>query len=398
MFPPATGLLLTSDDGAVNRHRFPALSASDWARFDGPGGSQMVDSAIDAMTDWMRSGRGANLHGAFAAAIETEELVSQARDAVGELLGADPAGVIFGPSMTALTWRLADAVAQTLAPGDEVVCTRLDHDGNVAPWLSATARAGATVRFAEVDPRSAELSVEAVTSVLGERTRWVAVSAASNLVGTVTELGAIIAAAHAAGAYVAVDAVHAVPHRPVDIGRLGCDTLACSAYKWFGPHVGVLWMSDELMADLNPARVRPAPDAGPERWEQGTLPFEALAGVIAAAGYIGEIGYASIRAHEDRLLAQMLGGLQAMPRVRLVGAPRDRTPTVFFEIEGMSAAEAAAVVAEQHIAVGDGDFYAVELARAVGVPEGIRAGALHYTSEADVDRLLEAVWTISRGQ
>jgi cysteine desulfurase family protein (TIGR01976 family) len=389
--------VLSGDDVAVNRHRFPALSASDWARFDGPGGSQMVDSAIDAMTDWMRSGRGANLHGAFAAAIETEELVARARDAVGALLEADPAGVIFGPSMTALTWRLADAVAQTLAPGDELVCTRLDHDGNVAPWLSAAARGGATVRFAEVDPRSAELPVEAVTSVLSERTRWVAVSAASNLVGTVTQLGAIIAAAHSAGAYVAVDAVHAVPHRNIDVGRLSCDTLACSAYKWFGPHVGVLWLSDELLSNLQPAKVRPAPDVGPERWEQGTLPFEALAGVIAAAGYIREVRYASIRAHEDRLLEQMLDGLGTLPRVRLVGAPRDRTPTVFFEIEGMSAAEAAAAVAEQRIAVGDGDFYAVELARALGVPEGIRAGALHYTSEADVDRLLEAVSTISQG-
>ena len=398
MIPRSTGPLLTGDDVAVNQHRFPALAASDWARFDGPGGSQMVDSAIDAMTDWMRSGRGANLHGAFAAAIETEALVARARHAVGELLGGDPGGVIFGPSMTALTWRLADAVGQTLAPGDEVVCTRLDHDGNVAPWLSATARVGATVRFAEVDRQTGELPVGAVTSVLNERTKWVAVSAASNLMGTVTELGAIVTAAHAAGAYVAVDAVHAVPHRSIDIAQLGCDTLACSAYKWFGPHVGVLWLSDELMASLYPAKVRPAPDTGPERWEQGTLPFEALAGVIAAAGYIRDVGYHSIRAHEDRLLVQMLDGLNTLARVRLVGAPRDRTPTVFFEIERMSAAEAAAAVAEHRIAVGDGDFYAVELAHALGVSDGIRAGALHYTSEADVDRLLEAVSTIAERQ
>jgi cysteine desulfurase family protein (TIGR01976 family) len=381
----------------VNRHRFPALNASEWARFDGPGGSQMVDTAIDAMANWMRSGRSANLHGAFAAAIETEALVARARHAVGGLLGADPGGVIFGPSMTALTWRLADAVAQTLEPGDEIVCTRLDHDANVAPWLAAAARSRTSVRFADVDRETGDLHVEAVAAVLTPRTRWVAVSAASNLVGTVTDLAAIVAAAHGTGARVAVDAVHAVPHRRIDIERLGCDALACSAYKWFGPHVGVLWLKPELMATLRPAKVRPSPDAGPEAWEQGTLPFEALAGVVAAAGYLLELGYEAVHAYEERLLQQMLDGLQATPRVRLVGAPRDRTPTVFFEVEGMRAGDVAAAVAEHRIAVGDGDFYALELARALGVPDGVRAGALHYTAEADVDRLLEAVSTAARG-
>jgi cysteine desulfurase family protein (TIGR01976 family) len=300
--------------------------------------------------------------------------------------------------MTALTWRLADAVAATLEPADEIVCTRLDHDANVAPWLAAAARRGTQVRFAEVDLATGELSVEAVAAMLTPRTRWVAVSAASNLLGTVTDLAAIIATAHTAGARVAVDAVHAVPHRPIDVGRLGCDALCCSAYKWFGPHVGVMWLAPELMETLTPARVRPAPDAGPERWEQGTLPFEALAGVVAAAAYLLETGYEAIRDHEDRLLAQMLAGFEATPRVRLVGAPRDRTPTVLLEVEGMSAAAVAAALARHHVAVGDGDFYALELARALGVPAGVRAGALHYTAEADVDRLLEAVATVVRNR
>ncbi|HEY6377826.1 MAG TPA: cysteine desulfurase-like protein [Candidatus Dormibacteraeota bacterium] len=378
----------------MNTARFPALGASDWARFDGPGGSQMVDTAIDAMAEWMRSGDGANLHGAFAAAVATEALVARARVAVGRLLAADPGGVIFGPSMTALTWRLADAVAETLRAGDEIVCTRLDHDANVAPWLAAAARAGATVRFAEVDIETAELSVEAVAAVLGSRTRWVAVSAASNLVGTVTDLPAIIEVAHAAGARVAVDAVHAVPHRRVDVTRLGCDSLACSAYKWFGPHVGALWLAPELMAGLRPAKVRPAPDSGPERWEQGTLPFEALAGAAAAADYLLDTGHDAVRLHEERLLGRMLDGLEAMPHVRLAGAPRDRTPTVFFAVDGLSAGAVAGRLADRRVAVGDGDFYAVELARTLGISDGVRAGALHYTSDMDVDRLLEALATV----
>jgi cysteine desulfurase family protein (TIGR01976 family) len=357
----------------------------------------MVDSAIDAMADWMRSGDGANLHGAFAAAVATEALVARARVAVGRLLAADPGGVIFGPSMTALTWRLADAVAETLHAGDEIVCTRLDHDANVAPWLAAAGRAGATVRFAEVDIETAELPVQAVAAVLGSRTRWVAVSAASNLVGTVTDLPAIIEVAHAAGARVAVDAVHAVPHRRIDVTRLGCDALACSAYKWFGPHIGTLWLAPELMAGLRPAKVRPAPDLGPERWEQGTLPFEALAGAAAAADYLLATGYHAVRLHEERLLRRLLDGLEAMPHVRLAGAPRDRTPTVFFEVEGLSAGTVAQRLADRRVAVGDGDFYAVELARALGIPDGVRAGALHYTSDSDVDRLLDALATVVDG-
>ena len=214
----------------MNRERFPGAAGS-WARLDGPAGTQMVDSAIAAMDAWMRSGRSANHGGAFAAAHATDECVEQARAAVGRLLGAEPESVAFGPSMTAMTMRLSAAVGRTLSPGDEVVVTRLDHDANVRPWVIAAERAGATVRWAEPDRDTLALPAAAVEAVLSEGTRWVAVTAASNATGTVPELDAIVAAAHEAGARISLDAVAAAPHRPLDLARLGADTLACSSYK-----------------------------------------------------------------------------------------------------------------------------------------------------------------------
>src|SRR4051812_38879030 len=217
----------------------------------------MVDTAIDAMADWMRSGRSANHGGLFDAGRETDALVAQTRTTVGELLGADPSGVVFGPNMTSLTLAFAAAAGRSLAAGDEIVCTRLDHDANVRPWLLAAERAGATVRFAEPDPETLELPASAVEAVLTDRTRWVAVTAASNAVGTVPDLPGIAAAAHAAGARVYVDAVHAAPHRPLADVTRGCDALVCSAYKWFGPHESILWARPDLLEELSPDKLRP---------------------------------------------------------------------------------------------------------------------------------------------
>src|SRR3954453_18989915 len=213
------------------RARFPGLS-DGWARLDGPAGTQMVDAAIDAMIEFMRSGDNANHGGVFRAAAATDELTASAREVVGRFLGGTPETVAFGPSMTALTMRLSAAVGRTLARGDEVVCTRLDHDANVAPWLIAAERARATVRFADPDPETLELPAAAVEAVLSDRTRGIAVTAASNAVGPVPDLPGIVEAAHAQGARVYVDAVHAAPHRQLDVSALGCDALACSAYKW----------------------------------------------------------------------------------------------------------------------------------------------------------------------
>ncbi|MGH2945578.1 MAG: cysteine desulfurase-like protein [Solirubrobacteraceae bacterium] len=380
----------------MNRERFPGLR-DGWARLDGPAGTQMVDAVIEAMAGFMRSGDNANHGGLFAAAQRTDELVAAARASVGALLGADPRGVAFGPSMTDMTMRFSAAAGRALSPGDEIVCTRLDHDANVRPWLIAAERARAMVRFAEPEPETLELPASAVEDVLTVRTRWVAVTAASNAVGTVPDLPGIVAAAHASGARVYVDAVHAAPHRRLDVEALGCDALACSAYKWFGPHVGILWARPELLGELEPDKLRPSPDTVPERWELGTLPFEALAGVRAAADYVLSADWEAVRAHEDALLGAALDGLGAMPHVTLHGAARDRTPTLMLSVASRRPGEVAAALAARQVAVWHGNYYAWELERQLGLePDGaVRAGFVHYNDEADAERLLAAVADLS---
>jgi len=376
----------------LNRERFPGL-ADGWARLDGPAGTQMLDAAIEATAAWSRSGRNANHGGAFAAAHATDALVADTRATVARLLGADPRGVAFGASMTELTMRFAGAVGRTLRPGDEVVCTRLDHDANVRPWLIAAERAGATVRFADPEPETLALPAAAVEAALSGRTRWVAVTAASNAVGTVPDLPGIVAAAHAAGARVYVDAVHATPHRRADVAALGCDALACSAYKWFGPHVGVLCARPELLEALPVDKLRPSPDEVPDRWELGTLPFEALAGVRAAADYLLGLDWGRVRAHEEALLATALAGLGELPGVTLHGAAPDRAPTLMLSVAGRSPEEVATTLAKREVAVWHGNYYAWELERHLGLaPHGaVRAGFVHYNGLADAERLVEGV-------
>jgi cysteine desulfurase family protein (TIGR01976 family) len=382
----------------VNRDRFPGL-AGGWARLDGPAGTQMVDAAIEAMDAFMRSGEGANHGGVFAAAHEPNACVGGARAAVARLLGAEPRGVAFGPSMTAMTMRLSAAVGRTLAPGDEVVVTRLDHDANVRPWVIAAERAGATVRWAEPERGTLALPASAVEAVLSERTRWVAVTAASNACGTVPELDGIVAAAHAAGARISLDAVAAAPHRALSLAELGADTLACSSYKWYGPHIGVLCAAPELLEELAPDKLVPSPDEAPDRFELGTLPFESLAGVTAAAEYLLDVGFDAIRAHEDRLLAIARDGLAAIDGVTLYGDPPDRVPTLMFNVEGSTSTDVAAALAAREIAVWDGNYYAWELERFLGLePHGaVRAGFVHYNDESDARRLVDAVAEVSAG-
>jgi cysteine desulfurase family protein (TIGR01976 family) len=292
-----------------------------------------------------------------------------------------------------MTMRLSAAAGRTLGPGDEIVCTRLDHDANVAPWLIAAERAGATVRFADPEPETLELPASAVEAVLSDRTRWVAVTAASNAVGTVPDLPGIVAAARAAGARVYVDAVHAAPHRRIDVEALGCDALACSAYKWFGPHVGILWGRPELLEELAPDKLRPSSDEVPDRWELGTLPFESLAGVRAAADYVLSTDWDAVREHEEALLATALQALGGMSHVQLYGAARDRAPTLMFNVHGRTSDEVAAALAERQVAVWQGNYYAWEIERHLGLaPHGaVRAGFVHYNDEADAERLLAAV-------
>ena len=376
----------------MNRERFPALR-DGWVRLDGPAGSQAVDSAIEAMADWLRSGSQANHGGAFKAAHETDELLASTRAAVATLLGGEPEGVVFGPSFTALTFRFSATVVRELAAGDEIVCTYLDHDSNVRPWVIAAERAGATVRFAVPDPDTLELPASAVEAVLSDRTRWVAVTAASNAVGTVPDLPGIVAAAHRVGARVYVDAVHGAPHRRHDLAALDADVIGCSAYKWFGPHTAMLCARPEILDEFFPDKLEPSPDEPPDRWELGTLPFESLAGVRAAAEYLLDLDFEAVRAHEQSLLDATLDGLRRIDGVTVYGAAADRAPTLMFNVAGRSAREVAEALARQEIAVWDGNYYAYELERHLGLaPHGaVRAGFLHYNEAADAERLLAAV-------
>ena len=376
------------------RERFPGIG-DDWARFDGPAGTQMVDTAIDAMADFLRSGDNANGHGLFAASTASTELVDDARTTVARLLGADADGVVFGANMTTLTFAFTRAIARAWTDGDEIVGTRLDHDANVTTWQLAAADRGAVVRLAPFDVATGRLDPDAVTSLIGPRTKWVAITAASNALGTMPDLAPVVAAAHEHGARVFVDGVHLVPHQPVDVRAIGCDVFVTSPYKWYGPHSGLLWITEDLRESVMPYKVRPSPNSAPERFETGTASFEAIAGIRAAAAFLLESGVDTIAAHESDRFAPILHGLQALDGVTVYG-PSDlaaRTPTVSFTIAGRHPDEVAAHLASRQVAVWSGNYYAVETMDALGLATtgAVRVGVSCYTSPADVDRLLAAV-------
>jgi cysteine desulfurase family protein (TIGR01976 family) len=377
------------------RDRFPGVR-DGWARFDGPAGTQMVDTAIGAVRHHLEGGTNANSGGRFAASIETGHLVDDARETVARLFGADAGGIVFGPNMTTMTLAFTRAVGRTLEPGDEVLGTQLDHDANVTPWRLAADDAGATMHLAPFDTASGRLPVERITERIGPRTRWVAITGASNALGTIPDVTAVADAAHAAGARVFVDAVHLAPHRAIDVGALHCDALATSPYKWYGPHAGVLWLTPELRTGLTPYKVRPAPSTPPERWETGTPAYEAIAGTHAAAEFLLTTGMETLAKSEAELFAPLLDGLLALAGVEVHG-PRDledRTPTVCFSVAGRTPDDVAAALAAERIAVWGGHYYAVEAMAALRLAArggAVRAGISCYTTADDVDRLLRAV-------
>lgn len=378
------------------RNRFPGVaegSYQGWSRFDGPAGTQVVDTAIEATGTWQRSGHNANSHGAFAAAHECDALVDRLRGTMSRLLHADPYGFVFGPSTTNNVFSLTRAIGHDLRPGDEIICTRLDHDSNVSPWLLMAEDAGATVRMAPFDVETGRLPVEAVTGLLGERTRWVAVTGASNAVGTMPDITAITSAAHAAGAKVVVDGVHLTPHAPVDLGAIGCDVYSTSSYKWYGPHAGITWIEPELLDRLHAYKVRPAPATGANRFMLGTPAYENLAAIDAAAEFLMAVGMEHIQAYERGLFERLLDGLRADERVTIYGPTdlADRAPTLAFNVAGHTAEEVAATLAGQQIAVWDGNYYAVEAFQSFGVEGAVRAGIAVYLQQADVDRLVDAI-------
>ncbi len=378
------------------RSRFPGITEGDhqgWARFDGPAGTQVVDTAVEATAAWQRSGNNANSHGAFAAADACDALLARTQEAMSRLLNADPDGFMFGPSTTANVFSITRSIGHDLGPGDEIVCTRLDHDSNISPWQHIADDTGATVHLAEFDITTGRLPVEHVTGLLGDRTRWVAVTGASNAIGTMPDIASITAAAHRVGAKVMIDGVHLTPHAPVDIARIGCDVYSTSSYKWYGPHAGITWIEPGLLDLLHAYKVRPAPDSGPGRLMLGTPAYEQLAGIAAAADFLVDTGLDAIARHERTLFERLLNGLLADDRVIVLG-PHDverRAPTLAFNLVGRDAGQVAAALAADRIAVWDGHYYAVEVMASYGIAGAVRAGLAAYLTSDDVDRLLDAV-------
>ncbi len=386
------------------RATFPALEHGV-AHFDGPGGSQAPQVVGEAVAAAMCAGV-SNRGDVTEAERRADRIVRGARQAAADLLGADPGGVVFGRSMTQLTYDVARALATGWSDGDEIVVTRLDHDANIRPWVSAAERAGATVRWVEFDRETAELTVADVEARLSEHTRLVAVTGASNLLGTRPDIPAISAAVHAVGALLYVDGVHLTPHAPVDVVELGADFFACSPYKFFGPHHGVLVAAPDLLESVHTDKLLPATSAVPERFELGTLPYEILAGTTATVDFIAGLAsdaadrrsrvlesMAALEEYEDGLFGRVLDGLAATARVRLHGSPKRRTPTVLFSIDGVDSRDVYEGLATRGVNAPAGSFYALEASRWIGLGDSgaVRAGLAPYTSQEDVDRLLAGV-------
>ena len=389
-------------DVAALRARVPAL-ASGMAFFDGPGGTQTPIEVARAVADALTSPI-ANRGTVTAAERTSDDIVAGARRALADLLGADPRGIVFGRSTTALMFDLARTVATGWGPGDEVVVTRLDHDANIRPWVTAARAVGATVRWLGFDPVSTDL--DDVTPLLSERTRLVAVTGASNLVGTRPPVAAIAGAAHAVGALCVVDGVHLTAHAPVDVEALGADVYACSPYKFLGPHCGVLAARAELLETLHPSKLLPSTDAVPERFELGTLPYELLAGTRAAVDVLASLapvrtgdrrsdvlaGMTAVEAHEERLRRRLEEALLAMSGVTVRSRATHRTPTLLLTLDGREA-EAHRLLAARGVNAPAGSFYALEASRHLGLGDagGLRVGLAPYSDDADVDRLLEGL-------
>ena len=386
-------------DVAATRAGFPSLTPGR-IHLDNPGGTQVHGSVIDAVTEYYHRFN-ANLGGPFETSLESDRVLASARGDVAALLGADPAEIVFGANMTTLTFHVSRALTRGLRPGDEILLTRVDHDGNVAPWLLAAEDRGLTVRFADIDPDSCTIDVDDFAGQLSPRTRIAAFNWASNGAGTISDAGRLCELAREAGAISYVDAVQYAPHGPADVHALGCDFLACSAYKFFGPHVGVLYGRGELLASIEPYRVRPADYPPPQNWETGTVNLEGIAGTAAAARYLTSLGWEAISAHERSLTKRIIDGLDAIPGVTQYGT-RDldrRVATVVFTVEGRSPREVTEALAADGIFVWDGNYYALELMRRLGLDDAggaVRVGAVHYNTAQEVDAFLERLEAVAR--
>ncbi|NJM70984.1 MAG: cysteine desulfurase-like protein [Scytonema sp. RU_4_4] len=400
------------------RNQFPALSQEINGQpvifFDGPGGTQVPKSVIDAIAQYLVTSN-ANAHGAFTTSERTDALIASARTAMADLLGCASDEVVFGANMTTLTYILSRAIARQLQSGDEIIVTKLDHYANVSPWYALCER-GVVIREVEIHVEDCTLDMNHLKQQINERTRLVAVGYASNAVGTINDVATIVKLAHAVGAMVFVDAVHYVAHAPIDVRVLDCDFLMCSAYKFFGPHVGVLYAKREHLAQLRPYKVQPAPEEVPSRWENGTLNHEGLAGLVATINYLAELGHRilpgvknrrealvaamiAIKQYERDLCQKLVTGLLQIPGLTLYGITDLtrfdwRTPTIGLRLAGQTPHAVAKALGEQGIFTWNGNFYALSLTKELGVESSgglLRIGLVHYNTVEEIHQLLKAL-------
>lgn len=408
-------------DVTTIRRQFPALQESYGGRpaifFDNPGGTQVPLRVMDAVVDYY-SRRNANTHGLFETSRRTDAVIEGARQAAADLVGAQPHEIVFGNNMTTLTFHLARTLARDFKPGDEIVVTRLDHDANVAPWVALARETGALVQVADIDLETCTLDLDHLHSLITTRTKLVAVGYASNLSGTINDVKTIVSWAHEAGALCFIDAVQYAGHGLIDVKALDCDFLACSAYKFFGPHVGVLYGKAEHLNRLQPDKVRPAEGTAPEKWETGTKNHEGLAGLTAAVDYLAEMGstygkalfgaprrdklkaaFAEIELYEQMLVERLVGGLQLIQKARIYGITKrtdwkSRLPTVSIRKEGTTPEQLAQALAAENVFTWNGNFYALGLTEALGVEESgglLRIGLVHYNTLDEIDQCLRVI-------
>lgn len=399
------------------RSRFPGLNRQINGQkaifFDGPGGSQSPESVGDAVKHYLLH-QNANVGMSFATSKETDELIEETMRACADLIGCDDhREIVFGQNMTSLTIQLASALSRTWGPNDEVVVTRSDHDANVRPWVLAAQWSGATVRWIDIDPADCTLRVETIEESINENTVMVAIGAASNFSGTINDVKGICSKAHSIDAEVFVDAVHYAPHGLIDVGAMGCDYLACSSYKFFGTHQGILWGRFDRLGELPVAKLRVSSEDVPFRWMTGTQGHESMAGTLAAIEHLAWLGrmlsgegmsrrealsvaFSAIEEYERELCWKMIEGLQTIDGLKIWGITdpsmkQHRAPTVSFTHPSMTAEKIGAALAEQGIFAWAGNFYALELSEALGLePEGaLRVGILHYNTAEEIDRFVD---------
>lgn len=404
------------------RDQFPALRRTIGGQpvvyLDGPGGTQSPLMVIDAVADYLRRGS-SNLGGSFLTSREADTAIDSARDAMKDMLNARrPEEIIFGQNMTSLTFSISRAIAREWAPGDEIVVTRIDHDANISPWLRAAEDRGVLVRWLDFRTKDCTLSLDTLPDLINDKTRLVAVNYASNAVGTISDVAQVVKQAHARGALVYVDAVHFAPHDAIDVQTLECDFLACSVYKFFGPHIGVLYGRYELLDSLTAYKVRPASDQPPGKWETGTQSFESLSGVTAAVDYLATLGgpggtrrdqvvrgMNAIKQYESTLSERFLRQATTIPGLRVYGITdieelSRRTPTFAVSLQGYSPEAVATYLGERGIFVWDGHYYAVAVMERLGVLGGgglVRIGFTHYNTVEEVDRLVSALRQLANG-